>query len=62
MQDDGVRSLEDPWHYSNVLHVTLSELGISWVVLSKNMMDLTARVEHVCEILRLRGNNAESIQ
>ena len=45
IEDDGVRSLEDPWKYSQVLHATLAELHIPWMVLGAETKNLQARVD-----------------
>ncbi|KAI0644796.1 AAA domain-containing protein [Trametes meyenii] len=45
--DDGVRSLQDPWRYNEVLFSTLAELGIPYLSIGKETIDLRERVEFV---------------
>ncbi|KAI0666962.1 AAA domain-containing protein, partial [Trametes maxima] len=45
--DDGVRSLQDPWRYNEVLFSTLAELGIPYLLIGKETIDLRERVEFV---------------
>ncbi|KAI0684614.1 AAA domain-containing protein [Cytidiella melzeri] len=51
IEDDGVRSLDDPSNYHTQLCNILSELGISFVKIGDNMRNLTRRVEFVEEHL-----------
>ncbi|KAL4246290.1 P-loop containing nucleoside triphosphate hydrolase [Abortiporus biennis] len=45
--DDGVRSLEDPWRYNQILARTLDELGVPFVELGEGIRDLRERLEIV---------------
>ncbi|KAI0653603.1 AAA domain-containing protein, partial [Cubamyces menziesii] len=47
LEDDGVRSLEDPERYNRVLFATLRELGIPYVKLGAEMKNIRARVDLV---------------
>ncbi|KAI0333201.1 hypothetical protein GY45DRAFT_1245171 [Cubamyces sp. BRFM 1775] len=47
LEDDGVRSLEDPERYNSVLFATLRELGIPYVTIGTEMKDICARVDFV---------------
>lgn len=47
MVDDGIRSLEDPWHYNQVLMDTLHELEISFVTIASDLKDLNDRIRFV---------------
>ena len=47
LEDDGVRSLEDPERYNRVLFTTLRELGIPYVKLGAEMKNIRARVDLV---------------
>ncbi|KAH9925900.1 AAA domain-containing protein [Epithele typhae] len=58
LEDDGVRSLEDPWKYSGALRSTLDSLGISRMTLGKEVKSLEERVELVCRKLE----QAEAIE
>ena len=51
MEDDGVRSLEDPKKYGEVLQHTLDELGIAYITLGEPVEDLIERVRYVMEEL-----------
>ena len=44
IEDDGVRSLEDPQKYGNVLQHILEELGIAYISLGELVKDLGERV------------------
>ncbi|KAI0919369.1 hypothetical protein AcW1_003921 [Taiwanofungus camphoratus] len=46
IQDDGVRSLEDPWKYNGKLIETLKALRIPFVQIGERMKDIQARVEY----------------
>ncbi|KIP05131.1 hypothetical protein PHLGIDRAFT_74753 [Phlebiopsis gigantea 11061_1 CR5-6] len=47
LEDDGVRSLEDPWKYNSHLCSTLTELDIPFIEISADMRNLKDRVEYV---------------
>lgn len=47
MEDDGIRSLEDPWNYNAQLCATLTELGIPFIEIGDNVRDMLERVEMV---------------
>ncbi|KAH9888526.1 AAA domain-containing protein [Cubamyces lactineus] len=51
LEDDGVRSLEDPGRYNSVLVATLRELGIPYVTIGTETKDIRARVNLVLEHL-----------
>lgn len=44
MEDDGVRSLEDPRRYGDALQRILGELGIAYTTLGESVKDLYERV------------------
>ncbi|KAM5545224.1 hypothetical protein V8D89_001335 [Ganoderma adspersum] len=54
IEDDGVRSLEDPLRYGNVLRHMLDELGITYITLGESMKDLREREAYVMEELAQR--------
>ncbi|KAI0740539.1 AAA domain-containing protein [Earliella scabrosa] len=47
IEDDGVRSLEDPWRYARELKKTLDNLAIPYIALGVETKDLLERVELV---------------
>lgn len=47
LEDDGVRSLEDPWNYNNHLCSTLRELSIPFIEIDESVRDLSERVKLV---------------
>jgi hypothetical protein len=47
IKDDGVRSLEDPWKYSNHLRDMLRELAIPFREIDEDVKDIGARVRLV---------------
>lgn len=46
-EDDGIRSLEDPWAYTSCLFQILRDLEIPWVEIGDEMKDLNGRVKLV---------------
>ncbi|EKM53817.1 uncharacterized protein PHACADRAFT_211456 [Phanerochaete carnosa HHB-10118-sp] len=50
LQDDGIRSLEDPWNYNAHLRTTLTELGIPFVEIGEELKDIAERVEIASEV------------
>ncbi|KAH9941432.1 AAA domain-containing protein [Amylocystis lapponica] len=54
VQDDGVRSLEDPRRYSERLVAMLNELGISFTELGADIKDIKERVEFTKRALSCR--------
>ena len=46
-EDDGVRSLEDPWAYNTTLFQTLQDLQVQYIEIGEETKDLKERVEHV---------------
>ena len=60
--DDGIRSLEDPLRYNEVLIATLHELGIRFVEMGESIRDINERVNFVkrCLVGRYVQYEAES--
>ncbi|GJE97877.1 AAA domain-containing protein [Phanerochaete sordida] len=52
LEDDGIRSLEDPWNYNAHLRATLTELGIPLIEIGEDVKDLDQRVDIVRKHLR----------
>ncbi|PIL29508.1 hypothetical protein GSI_08316 [Ganoderma sinense ZZ0214-1] len=55
IEDDGVRSLEEPQRYSEGLQRILSELGIAYIALGESVKDLDERVSFVTGKLARMG-------
>ena len=51
IEDDGVRSLEDPWKYTRALYATLSALKIPWKSIGVERKSLKERVEFVGKLV-----------
>ena len=59
MEDDGVRSLEDPRRYGDVLQRILGELWIAYTTLGESVKDLDERVAVVeGELARMKNRRA----
>ncbi|KAI0364831.1 hypothetical protein BV20DRAFT_955415 [Pilatotrama ljubarskyi] len=52
LEDDGVRSLEDPWKYNDALFSTLEELRIPYVTIGEETKAIDARVDFVISCLK----------
>ncbi|OCH91053.1 hypothetical protein OBBRIDRAFT_753829 [Obba rivulosa] len=52
LTDDGVRSLEDPWKYNEVLTTMLHNLGIPFIQIGEETKDIGTRVELVRNCLQ----------
>lgn len=61
LEDDGTRSLEDPWNYNAHLRDTLTELGITFIEIGDKAKDIAERVEIVRRYLR-QGTNICCLQ
>ncbi|KAI0359483.1 hypothetical protein OH77DRAFT_1395516 [Trametes cingulata] len=61
-EDDGVRSLEDPWKYNETLFRTLEELGIPYVTIGEETKDISARVEFVLSCIGFRLKSSKSVR
>ncbi|KAI8968820.1 AAA domain-containing protein [Trametes punicea] len=54
IEDDGIRSLEDPWRYNEALVATLRELDIPYVTIGENIKDIRERVDLVLDMSGVR--------